>query len=69
MNELGAKLNRSRGMGIRDGEDAAAYAVPCFENFDINASLVQGTRSGESGCAGTDHYDHERNVLQSTMDN
>ena len=58
MNELGAKLDRSPGMGIRDGEDAAAYAVACFEDFDINASLMQGTRSGESGRAGADDHDH-----------
>ena len=59
MNELGAKLDRSRGVGIRDGEDAAADAIAGFEDLDVDAGLMQRTGSGKSGRARTDHYDHE----------
>ena len=67
MNELGAELDRARGVSGCDREDAAAYAIAGFEDFDINASLMQRTGCSQAGGTGTDDYDHQV-TLALTMD-
>ena len=64
MNELGAKLDRVRCLGIRDGEDAAADAIAGLDDFDIDAGLMQRTCRGKACRARTDYDDHAVNVLR-----
>lgn len=58
MNELGTELDGTGRMGITDGEDAAAWTIARFEDLNVNACLVQRTRSRESGRTRADHHHH-----------
>src|SRR5688572_29428340 len=68
VNELGAELDGTRCMRIGEGKDAPAYARARFEDFDVNASLVQRARSGQSSRSRANHNDHATKCTSNDSD-
>ena len=58
MNEFGAEFDGARGVSGCDREDAAAYPIAGFQDFDVYAGLMQRTSRSQSGGTSTDDYDH-----------
>jgi hypothetical protein len=57
MDELGAELDWYRAAFVADGVDASADAIPGFDDFGGEASLLKAMGSGEAGDAGADDED------------
>jgi len=59
VNELCTQFDWASHVRRCDREDAAAYAIAGFEDFDIYAGLMQRTSRAQPGRAGANHDDHE----------
>jgi hypothetical protein len=68
MNELGAEFDWTCGVRGRDCEDAPAYTIAGFEDFDVNANVMQRTRRSQAGGTRADHHHHGGNVMQLMTD-